>query len=177
MDIPVVLLILRKAFFIEMVFNVILPPDWSYATARSINNNWDMVGWGYDGTTRKGFIYSSGFYTELLPPFTANAYVYDINNSGEVVGWGDDVAGTGDRRSFVYSDGFYTEIRPPGWSYVQAYAINDSGWVVGEGHDSFGIPKGFLATPEPVSSILFLTGAGVLAGRYSFKEKRKQYRT
>lgn len=61
----------------------------------------------------------------------------------------------------------------PGATYTYAYGI-DGNNLVGTYTDASGKTYGFLAVvPEPVSSILFVTGEAVLAGRRFLKKKGK----
>lgn len=126
---------------VEYEYIGVLPPGWSSAFGKSINNSGAVVGYGSDGTTDKGFIYSDGIYTELLPPGWSFAYAYGINDSGEVVGAGYD--GT-TYKGFLYSAGVFTDIIPPGWSFAVGRAINNNGAVVGYGTDETYTTKVFL---------------------------------
>ncbi len=113
-------------------YSEVLPPGWTKAYAfYSINNSGQVVGYGSDGTTMKGFMLSitDGKYAEILPPGLTGSYAIAINNSGQVVGFGSDGKG------FVYnsSDGSYTGILPPGCTSAYAMAVNNSGQVVGSG--------------------------------------------
>ncbi|MDP3297587.1 MAG: hypothetical protein Q8N09_08360 [Thermodesulfovibrionia bacterium] len=146
------------------------PGYWDTAMVYDINDNGLVVGGGTGG----GFIYDSNTdtYTILDVAWLTSEWAYGINNNGDVVGWGNDAYNN--RLGFVYSNGVYTPIKPDGWLSAEAYGINDNGAIVGFG-DDFTMTKGFVATPEPISSILFVTGGAVLAGRRYLK-KRSQGR-
>jgi probable HAF family extracellular repeat protein len=106
------------------------------------NENGDVAGECFNGTSIMAFLYSNGSYTELLPPDWSWATAYGINDHGDVAGWGADSTGT--EKGFIYSDGSYFELLPPGWVSATAYGINNNGEVVGEGVDSSGKGKGYI---------------------------------
>ena len=77
-------------------FTELLPPGWmTLLNVRDLNDNVEVTGLGYDGTTdeqgeeiTKGFVYSMGTYTEMRPYEWTYVNPYRINNNGTVAGWG-----------------------------------------------------------------------------------------
>ncbi len=140
-----------KGFMLSIAggkYTEILPPGWAYAYAYSINNSGQVVGFGSDGTSTRGFMYNTdGTYTYLQPSGWVMAQATSINNSGQVVGYGSDGT-TMKGFMFTIADGKYTEILPSGWTSAEAYAINDNGAVVGW-DPSGATGKGFIAAPPP----------------------------
>jgi uncharacterized membrane protein len=143
-----------------------------------INNEGIVVGWyyPYGSSVPQGFLYDGTTYTTINFPGADWTKLYDINNVGVIVGsYWDNVKEI--IQSFVYDGSSYITLDVPDATFhTYALSINNAGWVSGWYQDSAYRAHGFLATPEPVSSILFLTGAGVLVGRRYLK-KRRQYRT
>ena len=66
------------------------------------------------------------------------------------------------------ADGSYQTIDVPGSTKTLVLGINDNGTLVGEYVNGTG-QHAFVANivPEPISSILFVTGGTLLAGRTS----------
>jgi hypothetical protein len=120
-------------------------PDGTYAY--SINDNGQVTGFYYNGTTYEGFLYGSGTYTTLIDPLqgpNGSTNAYSINDSGQVAG--DYYNGTS-FEGFVYSNGTYTTLIDPlqypiGNTYVRS--INYSGQAVGFYNSSDTGFEGFL---------------------------------
>lgn len=145
-----------------------------------INDNGVVVGTMYNPVNNPGatagFLYSGGIYTELMLPGMDETNFYAINNSGTAVGggstWDEDMISY-TTKGFLYSEGTYTELLPSGMTGSVVYDINNSGTIVGYAWAS--PEKGFMVSvaPEPISSILFMTGGALLAGRQYLKKRRR----
>ncbi len=97
-----------------------------------------------------------------------------INNSGQIVG--SSQTNSGNWHASLWDNGVIIDLGTLGGGYSEAYGINDSGQIVGVYDAGNGHAVLWNAVtpvvPEPVSSILFLTGGAVLAGRRWLRRKR-----
>jgi uncharacterized membrane protein len=155
-------------------------PSTTSITPYEINDNGVVLGTMYNPVNNPGatagFLYSGGTYTELMLPGMDETNLYAINNSGTAVGagytWDEDMMSY-TTKGFLYSEGTYTELLPSGMTGSVVYDINNSGTIVGYAWAS--PEKGFMVSvaPEPISSILFMTGGALLAGRQYLKKRKR----
>jgi hypothetical protein len=120
-----------------------LPPGWIDAKSSYINAKGAVIGYGYEGYTRKGFLYSEGTYSELLPPGWADAMPNAIKDNGDVIGYGDEGY---IRKGLLYRGGTYSEVLPAGWTIVPPYRIGARRYTVASGYDA-GICRGLSYSP------------------------------
>jgi probable HAF family extracellular repeat protein len=130
----------------------------SNAELHGINNAGQMVGF----SSSDSFFYSDGTYTPLRVPGTQDTLdtaAYGINDAGQIVGWHRGARGI---HGFLLSGGSYSRFDVPDSLDTLLYGINDLGQIVGEYDDANGNTHGFLATPTPEPSTLFLLAIGTL---------------
>lgn len=146
------------------IYSTVDFPGASWTNLEGINDNGKIVGYYNSGSGDTAFQYDYNVdnYVTINNLTIANG----INDSGIIVG---DSGGS----SYVINGDEYSLITYPGASLTDVVGINDSGNIVGWYNDDSGT-HGFTATivPEPISSILFVTGGAVLAGRRYLKRKR-----
>lgn len=129
-----------------------------------------------------GFLYDATTYTYFNYPGATSTQAWGINDSGTIAGYYYDV--NNDIHSYLYDGTTFTPIDDfPGITGTQVLDINNDGVIVGGYYVGSGRNSSrsswltFYATPtvipEPVSSVLFITGAGVMGFRRFLKRGRK----
>jgi len=107
-----------------------------------VNDQGEMVGASFNGTTVTNFLYNNGQFTNI------GVEGLGINGLGQIVG---DVGGLG----FVGDGVHFTTFSVPGATSTAAKGINDEGEIVGVA--TFPLP-----VPEPGTLMLLVCGIGVL---------------
>jgi probable HAF family extracellular repeat protein len=135
-------------------------PGATRTTARSINDQGQVVGDGFYGT-EAAFLYENGRTISLGTLVGGESSgALDINNLGYVVGWSEtglDPLRPLDFTATLYSEGVLLDLQSlipadSGWVLSRAKAINDSNQIVGYGYYQ-GERRAFLLTPTTMASV------------------------
>jgi probable HAF family extracellular repeat protein len=146
-------------------FTPIDVPGAQATSSNDINDAGQIVGFFTDasGNNRSYLRNADGSFTFIdAPGATATFVEGGINNLGDIVGDFDNSTGT---HGFLLSGGMFTIIDAPGARATFAIGINDLDQIAGlfDPSDPTMHRMGFLATPVPEPSTLFLLAAAFLA--------------
>jgi uncharacterized membrane protein len=155
-------------------FQLVVYPGARSTSARSINNQRDIVG-TYDDDLRgpvHAFLFHDGSYFNIDVPGAFSSWATGINNAGDIVGYYITVdpqncgRNCGAHAFLRESDEHYTTIEPPGAPASAAFAINSRGQIVGDyeaggGLEHFLFDKGeFTIISGPTGNLLGLNSRG-----------------
>ncbi len=115
------------------------------ASARSINDQGEVVGMSGLGQGPTAFIWSGGVMQALPGPGYAGAIA--INNRRQVIASGEGIHGYFiEGATFTRLDRFKV-VSDRQWHGLEPTGINDRGWIVGQGVNENNEPRGFLLIP------------------------------
>jgi hypothetical protein len=133
-------------------------PDGSQLTQPlGLNNNGDVAGYFYDGTTYHGFLRTAdGTITTIDPPGYTRSEAEGINNEGVIVG----AFEPGSHGYLRTPDGNFTIFDVPGAAETIPQAINDNGDVTGSAYFSSDLnrPSGFIRTADGTFTLFDVPG-------------------
>lgn len=142
--------------------------------AFGINDSGIVVGTYSLNKIHHGFIYDDGSWSTFDYPDASESRITGINDAGDIVGmYKDDDGNWNSYTGNIYDSNSLDEFSVPGAVSTSLSGINNYGDLVGTYNNGSG-NVAFLASsvqaPEPVSSLLFLTG-GIIVGirRYLIK--------
>lgn len=118
-------------------------PSFPLTVGIDINEQDQIVGWAYNGSNFRAFLWEDGATMELgtLPGYEHSG-AFGINEAGQVVGSAQ--ASDGRTRAFVWQNGAMTDLGSHGSDRVVARNINEAGQVVGHYRDEDFMRHAFL---------------------------------
>lgn len=133
-------------------------PGGSVTFANDVNSSGTVVGYGFDGSENRPFVWTNGVMQDLGEfPGAFSGGANAINGAGVVVG-------SSERRAFVWSGGGLVQLgRLPSSDYEFAQGINSHGRIVGASGRDGGISTAVVwtgTTPTALPS-LFADGSGL----------------
>lgn len=136
--------------------------SWAYGI--NINSNGQIVGYSFNNSGEMtAFLWENDTMIDLGTLGGNFSRAYGINDYSQIVGVSS--TSSGENHAFLWDNGTMTDLGTLGGNESLAYRINNSGEIVGWAETSTGINNATLWTqtvvPEPISSILFITGGGV----------------
>jgi len=142
-------------------------PGATFSMAFGVSNSGQIVGaYGAPGTGQTtGFLLSGGVFTTIGIPGATAVIADGINAHGEIVGIYNYLppgASSVASQSFVLDHGTFSLFPNfPGAAGTEVRGINDRGQIVGDWGDG-RMSHGFVATPVPEPSSLFLLGLSIV---------------